>query len=235
MVSASASLCAAERTQPAGGRLRARSECSAASFPRPLTSFRCFFARPFESALSDAYKEGNYDEAIALYSEAIELCPRAHRAPFLGNRSAAWLMKKEFAKCLADCEAARELDPTFAKVYARAFKVYMQTGEFDKARAMLDAQAAKTSTPPTAKEIAQCDQAQLRWKQLQNTIKNQSWSSVQYQVGVLLRDTCPDSIACKIIEVDAALNLKQFEKGEANKHACEAHMHSVTPQSRTRL
>ena len=169
---------------------------------------------------AESYSEGNYDEAISLYSEAIELCPRESRAPFLGNRSAAWLMKKEFAKCLADCAAARELDPTFAKCYARAAKVYMQTGEFDKAHAILDEQAAKTPTPPSPKEIKDCEQAQLRWKQLQNTLNNKSWSSAQYQVDLLLRETCPDSITARIIQVDCALNLKQFEKASVLADQC---------------
>jgi len=159
---------------------------------------------------NELYSEGSYSEAAELYSQAIALCPPADAAPFYGNRSAALLMLKQYSQCLADCTRARELDPTFAKAYARAAKVHMLLGEFGKAQALLQEQGQRTSTQPTAKELKDCEAGMQRVRQLEATVAAGSWSSVLYQAEALLKDS-PDSLALRVTQCDAQLQLKKFE------------------------
>lgn len=164
--------------------------------------------------VAELYSEGSYEEAVQLYSEAIALCPVESSAPFYGNRSAALLMLKQYAKCQSDCVRARELDPSFAKVYARSAKVHMLLGEYEQAKQVLDEQAARTATKPSEKEMRDVEQSLQRLKQLHMTLANKSYSSALYQVEVMLKDS-PDSVVLRVIQCDCQIQLKKFEQAKA--------------------
>ena len=59
--------------------------------------------------------EKSFNEAISLYSEAIELNP--YVAAYYGNRSFAYLKTECFGYALSDADKALELDKTYVKVY----------------------------------------------------------------------------------------------------------------------
>jgi tetratricopeptide (TPR) repeat protein len=161
---------------------------------------------------NEAYSEGEYATAAELYSQAIALCPPASAAPFLGNLSAALLMLKQYSKCIDACNRALALDRSFAKVYARAAKVHLLLGEFAKAKGVLDEQRTNCpANPPSAKEVKDVETGLQRQKQLDMTVGNKSWSSVLYQVEVMLRDSSPDSIPLRITQCDAQIQLRKFE------------------------
>lgn len=65
-----------------------------------------------------AFRDGRYNEAIQLFSAALELRPGT--AVYLGNRAAAYLMARRYPEAVQDSLAALELDPGFSKAYARA-------------------------------------------------------------------------------------------------------------------
>lgn len=58
-----------------------------------------------------------FDEAIAAYTEAINLDPNDH--VFFSNRSAAYLSKGDAANALSDAERCVKLNPTWPKGYSR--------------------------------------------------------------------------------------------------------------------
>ncbi len=59
--------------------------------------------------------QGQYDRAIADYSEAIRLDPDFAFA--YCNRGVAWGKKKQYARAIADLEQAVRLDPDYAATY----------------------------------------------------------------------------------------------------------------------
>lgn len=61
-----------------------------------------------------AYKEGEYEEAVRLYSEAISYSDRC--AVYYGNRSAAFMMLGKYRHALDDCIRSVQLDENFTKV-----------------------------------------------------------------------------------------------------------------------
>lgn len=63
---------------------------------------------------NSALQEGNMEEAIRLYSEAIRLDPDNHI--LYSNRSAAYAKLQEYEKALEDAEKTVKLKPDWAKV-----------------------------------------------------------------------------------------------------------------------
>lgn len=62
----------------------------------------------------------DYDLAIQLYTEAIELCPDGSTSHvYYSNRAAAYSHKTEYELAIADCQTCIGLEPSFTRAYAR--------------------------------------------------------------------------------------------------------------------
>ena len=72
--------------------------------------------------------EQDYEEAINLYSKAIELNPNV--AIYYGNRSMAYLRTECFGAALRDATNAIALDRNYVKGYYRRAEAYMSLGKF---------------------------------------------------------------------------------------------------------
>lgn len=70
----------------------------------------------------------NYDEAVALYTKAIDLNPSV--AIYYGNRSFAFLKTECFGYALRDASKAIELDKNYVKGYYRRAASNMSLGKF---------------------------------------------------------------------------------------------------------
>ncbi len=84
------------------------------------------------------FQKGNFlmmldqmDEAIEVYSRAIELNPN-HAASY-SNRGAAYCGRDEFDRAIADYNKAIELDPELAQAYSNRGAAYWGKDEFDRA------------------------------------------------------------------------------------------------------
>ena len=60
------------------------------------------------------YKDGNYEEAIGFYTQAINLQPDC--AVYYGNRSAALMMVARYGQALDDCTRSVQKDEKYTKV-----------------------------------------------------------------------------------------------------------------------
>ena len=84
----------------------------------------------FERGFACAMK-GDYDRAIADYTQAIHLNPRYAAA--YNNRGNACLQKGDSDKAIADCSKAIELDPQLAEACYNRGLAYIVKGDYDKA------------------------------------------------------------------------------------------------------
>lgn len=73
------------------------------------------------------YKFKNYKGALAMYDEAIALCPE--NAAYYGNRSACYMMLGMYKKALEDAQKSVALDSSFTKGYIRMAKCYIALGD----------------------------------------------------------------------------------------------------------
>lgn len=64
----------------------------------------------------------NFNEAVNLYSQAIELSQEKPNHVYFANRANAYLELFENQKCVEDCDMAIKIEPSFAKSYFRKAK-----------------------------------------------------------------------------------------------------------------
>lgn len=90
------------------------------------------------SSAADFKAKGNkhlqakeYDEAIAAYTEAINLDPKDH--VFFSNRSAAYLSKGDGANALSDGDRCTKLNPSWPKGYTRKGAALHSLKRYDEA------------------------------------------------------------------------------------------------------
>ncbi|ORZ39561.1 hypothetical protein BCR44DRAFT_1426780 [Catenaria anguillulae PL171] len=101
---------AAPATAPKPGRSTCGSACSCcqgAPTPIPCTAMVWEEVQHHKTLGNDAYKRGQYHDAVAEYAKAISLLPANHLAliPLYNNRAAAELKTGEYKECVADTEA----------------------------------------------------------------------------------------------------------------------------------
>lgn len=80
---------------------------------------------------NNALTAGNFDEAISLYTEAINLDDKNH--VLLSNRSAAYAKAEKFEDALKDAEKTIEVNPTWAKGYSRKGAALMAMQNYSEA------------------------------------------------------------------------------------------------------
>jgi tetratricopeptide (TPR) repeat protein len=112
----------------------------------PMTKEEAAKGAAFKSSIDlavAANQAGNYDEAIAKFTEALALrpdCPNCYV-----NIGYAYVKKKEYDKAEASYKKALELKPDSAEAYSDLANLYNLQKKFDLATAASD-QAAKLST-----------------------------------------------------------------------------------------
>ncbi|ESO93870.1 hypothetical protein LOTGIDRAFT_105182 [Lottia gigantea] len=78
------------------------------------------------------FKGGKYDQAIACYTEAIDLCPsdkKSDLATFYQNRAASSEYLSKYESVIADCTEAIKLNSKYTKAFGRRCKAYQQVGK----------------------------------------------------------------------------------------------------------
>lgn len=93
-------------------------------------------AQKYKNAGNVEFKTGKYDEAIARYNKAIDICPTENiedLATFYQNRAAAYEQLKKYSAVKADCTKALELNPKYAKALLRRARALEQTGDLEAA------------------------------------------------------------------------------------------------------
>uniref|UniRef100_A0A6Q2WS52 DnaJ homolog subfamily C member 7 n=1 Tax=Esox lucius TaxID=8010 RepID=A0A6Q2WS52_ESOLU len=82
-----------------------------------------------------AFKEGNFDEAYQLYSEALTIDPNNIKtnAKLFCNRGTVGSKLKKLDQAIEDCTKAIKLDETYIKAYLRRAQCYMDKEEYEEA------------------------------------------------------------------------------------------------------
>ncbi|KAL2747199.1 mitochondrial import receptor subunit TOM70 [Vespula maculifrons] len=93
-------------------------------------------AQKFKDEGNVHFKMGKYDEAIALYNNAIDACPKSNKeelAIYYQNRAAAYEHLRKYSAVKADCTKALELNPRYAKAFLRRARALEHSNDLEHA------------------------------------------------------------------------------------------------------
>ena len=96
---------------------------------------------------NNAFRSGNYEEAIDSYTEGIELDPEndSFNATLCCNKAAAYMKLGNYKDALSACTEAIERDEHYLKAYKRRATCYTQEGNHEEA--VRDLQQVKQMDP----------------------------------------------------------------------------------------
>lgn len=159
-----------------------------------------------------AYKTGMYEEACENYTKAIFHNPNC--ATYWSNRSAALMMLQDYTSALDDCTQAIKLDETFTKVYLRAAKCYLMTGNpslsIDYYRKVLQVEKKNKQA------LAELQLSQLVQKHLEAA--NAALESGQFQKAVMFLQKCleeaPHCISFRSKLAEALVFTKNYNEAQ---------------------
>ncbi|KAL2317711.1 hypothetical protein Fmac_031587 [Flemingia macrophylla] len=80
---------------------------------------------------NEAYKQGRFEEALALYQQAIAL--DSNKATYHCNKSAALIGLGRLQEAILECEESIKLDPSYVRAHNRLATIYFRLGEAEKA------------------------------------------------------------------------------------------------------
>jgi DnaJ family protein C protein 7 len=131
-----------------------------------------------------------YQQAIKLYTEAIELCPDS--SVYYGNRSACYIMLYRYKDALEDARNAVALDSSFVKGYIRIAKCSLALGDTPAANEALNTiRELSRNTSPIPPEV----QALEDIMKYDNEV-NIAYQNENYIQAVFCIDQILDHIPC---------------------------------------
>jgi DnaJ family protein C protein 7 len=113
---------------------------------------------------NDAFKEGRYEEAYELYTEALAIDPvnDSVNSKLYSNRATTLFKLAKYNEALADCNTALDLDPSYIKVYKRKAEVLTKLEQYQEA---VDTLKKAVELEPQQKDLKQdLRQAELELK-----------------------------------------------------------------------
>lgn len=108
-------------------------------------------AEGYKAAANKKYAAKEYDEAITLYSKAIEL--DGSSAVYYGNRAATYIQMAKWQLALKDCQKAVVLDPKYLKAHFRMGQCLTALGRLMEAKRAFTSVAELNGGPQADEEL----------------------------------------------------------------------------------
>eukprot|EP00331_Platyophrya_macrostoma_P002565 CAMPEP_0176419818 /NCGR_PEP_ID=MMETSP0127-20121128/8265_1 /TAXON_ID=938130 /ORGANISM="Platyophrya macrostoma, Strain WH" /LENGTH=509 /DNA_ID=CAMNT_0017800351 /DNA_START=58 /DNA_END=1587 /DNA_ORIENTATION=- len=89
----------------------------------------------FKEKANEAFKRGDYEEAIKYYTDSLELDPgyKSYNSIIFANRAAAQMKLTKYQEALADVDKSIELNADYAKAYFRRGEIKILLEDFEDA------------------------------------------------------------------------------------------------------
>jgi DnaJ family protein C protein 7 len=158
------------------------------------------------------YSSKDYEAAVRLYSEAIELCPKC--AAYYGNRSAAYMMLSKYMLALEDARMSTQIDPQFTKGYLREAKCHLAMGEI--ATAVFSYQRVLQMEPGNTAAAAELKQAQAVQQYLtraETAFEKQEFRTVIFCMDKSI-ELSPECKKFRIFKAECLALLKRYQESQ---------------------
>ncbi|KAK6130714.1 hypothetical protein DH2020_035568 [Rehmannia glutinosa] len=97
----------------------------------PINPINRFNADAVKSLGNEKYKQGKYEEAVALYDRAISIDP--NKACYYSNKSAALIGLGRFVEAVSQCREAIRIDSSYHNAHFRIANLYLRLGVVEEA------------------------------------------------------------------------------------------------------
>lgn len=163
----------------------------------------------FKCMGNEAFKQGRYEEALALYDRAIAL--DSNKSSYHSNKGAALIGLGRLVEAILECKEAIRIEPSYHRAHHRLAKLYFRVGEAEKAIYHYKHSGAYADSEDIAqaqalqKHLSGCNQARKlkEW----NTLLKNTQCAISYGA-----DSAPQVYA---LQAEALLNLHRHEDAYA--------------------
>lgn len=137
---------------------------------------------------NEAFKNGNFEEAVMLYTKAIKLTSdEKELAVYFKNRAAAYLKQEKYEKVIEDCDKALEVVPTDPKALFRRSQALESLERFEEAyrdaREVLKVDPSNKSIQPVLERLHKIVQERAT-RNAQVTTKVESMNKLAFDLTV---------------------------------------------------
>ncbi|KAK9767914.1 hypothetical protein K7432_001837 [Basidiobolus ranarum] len=172
-------------------------------------------AEEIKNQANQEYKIGHYEEAIKLYTQAIDVEPLA---TYYGNRAAASMMLRKYKDAVEDCRKAISLDANFMKGYFRLARCYLALGSLSESSRQFSLILEKDPLNGQArKELNNFNNYQILLDQTNNYLEKKDYSHALACISKLIAtvETSSDGITApikwKLLRGDILCGMKNFD------------------------
>ena len=162
------------------------------------------------------FKEKNYSEALACYTEAISFFPNsASSASFFGNRAAAYIKLDKYKEGLADAKRAILLDSDYTRGYLREGECYMGFGNIEAALCSYRrAQQIEPNNGVVQHELEHVSRVQEDSTKAESCLKMSDYKSAMIYLD-LCTEYCPQALHFKSQKAECLALTGRYEECEA--------------------
>ncbi|KAI9301435.1 hypothetical protein BJ944DRAFT_243274 [Cunninghamella echinulata] len=170
-------------------------------------------AEEIKNLANQEYKNGNYKEAVKLYSDAIDASPST--ATYYANRAAALTMMGKYKDASMDCHKAVELDPSNVKALIRGGKCHLNLGNLEEATRQYDkALSLDKSNLQAQREYNTLLNVKNYINQMQVFMDNKQWGLARNSLNQALKFVDQDNLPFqwRVCQAECALGEKNYSE-----------------------
>lgn len=172
---------------------------------------------------NEKYKQGKYEEALALYDQAIAM--DSNRAAYRSNKSAALTGLGRVLEAVLECREAVRIDPSYQRAHHRLATLYFRLGHAEEALQHFTLSGCLANL----KDITQTKALQTCLSRCTDAKEVQDWGTVFRQTQNALLIGANSALQIYALQAQALLNLRRHDEAyEALKRGPKFDMDSYT-------
>uniref|UniRef100_A0A2N9G3C3 Uncharacterized protein n=1 Tax=Fagus sylvatica TaxID=28930 RepID=A0A2N9G3C3_FAGSY len=163
----------------------------------------------FKSMGNEAYKQGRFEDALALYDRAIGL--DSNKATYRCNKSAALIGLGRVMEAVFECKEAILIEPSYQRAHHRLANLYLRVGEAEKALYHYK----HSGSYAYSDDIAQAQALQNHLSRCTEVRKLKEWNNLIKETQHAISSGADSGPQVYALQVEALLNLYRHEEAYA--------------------
>lgn len=163
----------------------------------------------FKSMGNEAYKQGRFEDALALYDRAIGL--DSNKATYRCNKSAALIGLGRVMEAVFECKEAILIEPSYQRAHHRLANLYLRVGEAEKALYHYK----HSGSYAYSDDIAQAQALQNHLSRCTEVRKLKGWNNLIKETQYAISSGADSGPQVYALQVEALLNLYRHEEAYA--------------------